>query len=333
MTLPPYRPLGSTGLSVSPFCLGTATFGGQCDERESFGIMDRALDLGITFFDTADKYPLGSGPADAGVTESIIGRWWKGRRDQIILLSKVHGATGPRPWDGGLSRRHIMNAVEASLRRLNTDYLDIYQLHRPDPATPIDETLSTLDDIVRQGKVRYIGCANFLAYQLATALGRSDVNRWHRFTSLQSRYNLLFREHERELFPLSRQEGIGILAYNVLAAGMLTGKHRPDGSSQVGTRFSKPGIGDLYLQRYWSDDKFAAIEQLRAIADDAGCSLAALATAWTLGRPGISSVILGATRPEHLDQSVASSALVLEPSILEAANTVTHTFRLGDALQ
>ncbi len=187
---------------MTKLCLGTATFGAQCDDDTAFAILDRADDLGISFIDTADKYPLGSGPESAGITESIIGRWWRGRRDQFILASKVHGRTGTRPWDAGLSRRHIVSALEASLRRLQTDYLDLYQLHRPDPLTPIEETLSVLTDLVRAGKVRYVGCSNFLAYQVARALGKSEARALVPFSSVQARYNLLFRQHERELLPL-----------------------------------------------------------------------------------------------------------------------------------
>lgn len=328
-----YAVLGRTGLPVTRFVLGTATFGGQCDENESSAILDRADELGIGVLDTADKYPIGSSWESAGVTETIVGRWLEGRRDRFLLASKVHGRTGPRPWDGGLSRRHVIDGLEASLRRLRTDRIDLYQLHRPDPATPIEETLGALDDLVRAGKVRYIGCSNFLAYQVARALGRSESHRFARFASVQARYNLLFREHERELFPLCREESLGVLAYNALAGGMLTGKHRPDGSSAAGTRFDEPGAAQLYRQRYWHDDAFDAVAAIRALADAAGLTMPVLATAWLLSRPGLTSVILGATRPDQLDLAEAARGVELGADLLAELDSVTVRFRRGDAIQ
>ncbi len=328
-----YVPFGRTGLEVTRFCLGTATFGGQCDQDASFAILDRAEEIGISFIDTADKYPIGSGAEAAGVTESIIGRWWRGRRDQFILGSKVHGLTGSRPWDAGLSRRHIVGAVEASLRRLQTDYLDLYQLHRPDPLTPIEETLAALTDLVRVGKVRYIGCSNFLAYQVAQALGKSEARGLARLASVQPRYNLLFREHERELLPLCREEDLAVLPYNVLAGGMLTGKHVRDGGSVTGTRFAEKGTAALYRERYWHDSAFDAVERIRALAGQSGLSLPTLATAWVMGRPGVTSVILGATRPEQLDLALAASDVHLEPVLLRQLDAITAQFRMGDAIQ
>jgi 1-deoxyxylulose-5-phosphate synthase len=326
-----YAAFGTTGLRVSRFCLGTATFGGQCDEAASFAILDRADELGISLIDTADKYPLGSGPDSAGVTESIIGRWWRGRRDRFILASKVHGPTGSMPWDSGLSRRHIVAALDASLRRLRTDYLDVYQLHRPDPLTPIEETLSVLTDLVRAGKVRYVGCSNFLAYQVARALGKSEARGLVAFSSVQPRYNLLFRQHERELLPLCAEEGLAVLAYNALAGGMLTGKHRRSGSAS-GTRFGSGGAAALYRERYWHDEAFDAVTRLAAVADGAGLTLPALAVAWLLSRPAVTSVILGATHPAQLDTAVAGAA-PLPPDVLARLDDLTARFRTGDAVQ
>lgn len=328
-----YAVLGRTGLPVTRFCLGTATFGGQCDEQESFAILDRADELGIGVLDTADKYPIGSGWELAGMTEQILGRWLKGRRDRFLLATKVHGATGPRPWDGGLSRRHVLDGCEASLRRLGTDRIDLYQLHRPDPLTPIEETLGALDDLVRAGKVRYVGCSNFLAYQVARALGRSELHRFARFASVQARYNLLFREHERELLPLCREESLGVLVYNALAGGMLTGKHRRDGTSASGTRFADTGAGGLYRERYWHDEAFDAVDRIRSLADAAGIPTAVLATAWLLARPGVTSVILGATRPAQLDLAVAAAQARPEPDLLAELDALTVQFRQGDAVQ
>jgi diketogulonate reductase-like aldo/keto reductase len=189
---------GRTGLKVSRLCLGTMTFGYQCDEETSFAIMDAAAEAGITFFDTADVYPLGAPPEVFGRTEEILGAWLKGKRHNFILATKCDFPTGPKPWDAGNSRKNIMRALDASLRRLGTDYVDLYQLHSWDADTPIDETLQALDDVVRSGKVRYIGCSNFLAYQLARSIGRAEVLRTANFISVQPRYNLLFRE-QREL--------------------------------------------------------------------------------------------------------------------------------------
>jgi 1-deoxyxylulose-5-phosphate synthase len=206
--------LGRTGLQVSRICLGTMTFGLQCDETTSRAILDAAVQGGVTFIDTADVYPLGGGLDTVGRTEEIIGRWLAdtGRRDELVLATKCVGATGPLPWERGASRRHVLDAIDASLRRLQTDFIDLYQLHSFDAETPIDETLSALDHLVQVGKVRYIGCSNFLAYQLARAVGRSEALGLVRMDSVQPRYNLLFRQIERELLPLCAEEGIGVSA-------------------------------------------------------------------------------------------------------------------------
>ena len=208
-----YVRLGRTGLKVSRLCLGTATFGFQCDEPTSQAILDHAFDHGVTFVDTADKYPLGGTLATNGQTEEILGRWFKGRREQVIVATKVHGRMGSSAWDEGNSRKHILDSVEGSLRRLGVDYIDLYQLHRPDRQTPMEETLSALVDLVRAGKVRYIGCSNFLAYQVALALGCSEARRYASFVSVQPCYNLIFRQYERELLPLAREEGLAVLPY------------------------------------------------------------------------------------------------------------------------
>lgn len=333
MTDLPLAPLGRTGMPVTRLALGTATFGGQCDEQESRAILDQADHMGITLLDTADKYPIGSGWESAGVTEGILGRWLKGRRDRFVVATKVHGPTGPRPWDQGLSRRHIVSALEDSLRRLQTDWVDLYQLHRPDPATPIEETLSALDDLVHAGKVRYVGCSNFLAYQVARALGKSETHGRVRLATVQPRYNLLFRQPERELLPLCREEGLGVLTYNALAGGLLSGKHRRDESTVAGTRFAAPGVAELYRGRYWTEDAFAAVERIRELASAAGVGMPALATAWLLAQPGITSVVLGATRAEHLDLAGAAIAVRPDDDLLAALDDVTSSFRSGDAAQ
>jgi 1-deoxyxylulose-5-phosphate synthase len=325
--------LGRTGLPVTRFSLGTATFGGQCDGRAATAILDRADALGIAVLDTADKYPIGSGWEQAGATEEIVGRWLEGRRDRFVLATKVHGRTGPRPWDAGLSRRHVIAAAEASLRRLRTDWIDLYQLHRPDPHTPIEETLAALDDLVTAGKVRYVGCSNFLAYQVARALGRSALHGWAAFVSVQARYNLLFREHERELFPLCREDGLGVLTYNALAGGLLSGKHHRDAAAAAGTRFADAGAGALYRDRYWHDEAFDTVDRLRALAADAGLTTAVLATAWLRSRPGVTSVVLGATRPEQLDLAVRAADVTLDEDLLTELDALTARFRTGDAVQ
>ena len=217
--------LGRTGLQVSRICLGTMTFGLQVDEDASRAILDKAADSGVTFLDTADVYPLGGDLTTAGRTEEIVGRWLRGKRSDFVVATKCFGPMGRNRWDMGNSRRHILDAIDASLRRLQTDFVDLYQLHFDDAGVPLDETLGALDDLVRAGKVRYVGCSNFLAYRLARALGRSDVLGLARFVSVQPRYNLLFREFERELFPLCIDEGVAVIPYNPIAGGMLSGKH------------------------------------------------------------------------------------------------------------
>ena len=230
--------LGRTGLQVSRLCLGTMTFGLQCDEPRSLAILDRAAAGGITFLDAADVYPLGGSLETVGRTEEILGRWLEGRRHDVVIATKCSGAMSSKPWDRGASRKHILDAVEGSLRRLRTDYVDLYQIHHPDPQTPMDETLRALDDVVRAGKARYVGCSNYHAYQVARALGRSEALGLARFDSVQPRYNLLFRQIERELLPLCGEEGIGVIPYNPLAGGFLSGKHRRDVGPTAGTRFT-----------------------------------------------------------------------------------------------
>jgi aryl-alcohol dehydrogenase (NADP+) len=322
--------LGRTGLQVSTLCLGTMTFGLQCNEDTSRAILDTAAEGGITFLDTADVYPLGGTLETVGRSEEILGRWLDGRRDDFVVATKCVGATGPHPWDQGASRRHITSALDASLRRLNTDYIDLYQLHFYDQNTPIDETLSALDDVVRSGKVRYIGCSNFLSYQLARAVGRSEVLGLARFDSVQPRYNLLFRQIERELLPLAGEEGIGVIPYNPIAGGLLTGKHRRD---QVvdGGRFTLGTAGKLYQDRYWHDREFDTVEALRKLAADAGVSLTTLAVQWVLANPVVTSPIIGASRPEQLADSLAAAELPLDADLKAQLDELTADYRQGDA--
>ena len=323
--------LGRTGLNVSRLCLGTMTFGLQIDEAASGQVLDRAVAGGITFIDTADVYPLGAGVDLAGRTEEIIGRWMKGRRQEFVLATKCFGRTGPQPWDVGNNRRHILDAIDASLRRLGTDYVDLYQLHQDDPETPLDETLRALDDLVRSGKVRYIGCSNFLAYRVALALGRSDAAGLARFVSVQPRYNLLFRQFERELFPLCLAEGIGVIPYNPIAGGMLSGKHRRGAPAAEGTRFTIPNAGQMYQERYFHDREFETVEGFEKIAAEAGLKPATLAVAWVMHQPAITAPIIGASRADQLDDTIAAADVSLDAGVLTKLDELTRQYRMGDA--
>src|SRR4249920_3724145 len=250
---------GRTGLQVSRLCLGTMTFGLQCDEPTSFAILDAAGEAGITFLDTADVYPLGGTTETAGRTEEIVGKWLRGRRDRFIVATKCSGKMGPAPWQQGMSRKHVLDAIDASLRRLGTDYVDIYQLHGYDALTPIDEALDALDTIVRTGKARYVGVSNWLAHRVARALGRSEVKNISRISSVQPRYNLLFRSFERDLLPLCAEEAIAVIPYNPLAGGLLTGKHNRTAPPPEGSRFQLGTAGARYQARYWHDREFETI--------------------------------------------------------------------------
>ena len=322
--------LGRTGLPVSRLCLGTMTFGLQCDEPASRAILDRAAEGGITFLDTADVYPLGGTPETVGRTEEILGRWLRGRRHEFIVATKCSGATGSRSWDRGLSRKHILDAIDASLKRLQTDYVDLYQAHHPDPQTPIDETLRAFDDVVRAGKARYVGCSNYPAWQTARALGRSDVLGLARFDTVQPRYNLLFRQIERELLPLSREEGLGVIPYNPLAGGLLSGKHRRDAGPTAGTRFTLGNAAERYQDRYWHEREFETVEALRPLAAEAGMPLARLAVAWMLAEPAITSPIVGASRPEQLDDVLPATEKPLDAALKARLDEMTREYRWGD---
>jgi aryl-alcohol dehydrogenase (NADP+) len=307
------------------------TFGLQIDETAAMSVLDRAADGGVTFVDTADVYPLGGGVDLAGRTEEIIGRWLKGKRQEFVLATKCYGRTGPQAWDVGNSRRHIMDAVDASLRRLGTDYIDLYQLHQDDPETPIDETLRALDDLVKSGKVRYVGCSNFLAYRLARALGRSEALGLARFDSVQPRYNLLFREFERDLFPLCLDESVGVIPYNPLAGGMLSGKHGRDQPPAEGTRFTIANAGAIYQERYWHQREFDAVDAFQQIGKEAGLKPATLAVAWVLHQPAVTAPILGASRPDQLDDTLAAAEVKLEDDLINKLDELTREFRRGDA--
>ncbi|MDD4998381.1 MAG: aldo/keto reductase [Syntrophales bacterium] len=321
---------GNTGLKVSKLCLGTMTFGLQCDEATSVAILDRAAQGGMTFIDTADVYPLGSPLELVGRTEEIVGRWLRGKREQFILATKCGFDMGPLDWQRGASRKHVLHAVDASLTRLGTDYVDLYQVHHPDADTPIDETLEALDTVLRSGKARYIGCSNYPAWRLARALGRSEAMGLHKFISTQPRYNLLFRQNERELFPLCREEGIAVIPYNPLAGGMLTGKHRRSETPAEG-RFALGKAAKMYTERYWHDREWDTVDAFVKMAGQAGLEPATLAVAWVIANPVVTAPIIGASRPEQLDAILAAAELKLDPALKAALDDLTHEFRMGDA--
>ena len=322
--------LGRTGLSVSRLCLGTMTFGLQCEEPQSHAILDRAAEGGIDFLDSADVYPLGGGANTVGRTEEILGNWLAGKRHDFIVATKCVGRTGRKPWDQGMSRKHILDAVEASLRRLKTDYVDLYQLHGYDPTTPLDEALEALTMVVSSGKARYVGVSNWPAYKVARAVGRAELKGWAGVTTVQPRYNLLFRTFERDLLPLCREEGIGVIPYNPLAGGMLTGKHAK-GAPPEGTRFTLGTAGVRYQERYWHDREFEAVEQLKGVAAEAGMSMATMAVSWVLANPAITAPIVGASRPEQLADSLAAADAPMPADLKKALDDLTTEWRALDA--
>ena len=328
------KQLGRTGLRVSEICLGTMTFGYQCDDLTSFAILDTACSAGINFIDTADVYPLPPDISTAGKTESIIGNWINsipGRRHEIILATKCNGRTGSGPNDYGLSRRHIMDAIDASLRRLQTDFIDLYQVHFHDPNTPIDETLRALDDIVRSGKVRYIGCSNYLAYQLSKALWTSEKLMISRYDCVQPRYNLIFREFENELFPLCKEERVGVIVYNPLAGGFLTGKHQRDRNPEMNGRFNLGESGKLYQNRYWHDAQFDIVDSMKEFFKPSNKTLTSVSLAWVLSNPVVTSAILGASKPEQLTDSLKAINVKLDETEMEFLNSLWYRLpRIND---
>jgi aryl-alcohol dehydrogenase (NADP+) len=307
------------------------TFGLQCDESTAGAILDRAAEGGVDFIDSSDAYPLGGDLSTRGITEEILGRWLRGKRDRFIVATKCFAPTGPAPFDAGNSRKHIMAAVDASLRRLQTDYIDLYQLHGYDRATPIDETLSALDDLVHQGKVRYTGCSNFLTYQLVRAIGRSETLRLVRFDSVQPRYNLLFRQIEREMLPFCGEEGVGVIPYNPIAGGLLSGKHSRTRPPAEGTRFTLGTAGGMYQDRYWNEPEFDTVEELRQLADQAGVDLVTLSVAWVLANKAVTAPIIGASNPGQLDASLAAVDFVVDDDLKQQLDDSTHQYRMGDA--
>ncbi|MGI8797661.1 MAG: aldo/keto reductase [Acidimicrobiia bacterium] len=303
------RQLGRTGVRVTELCLGAMTFGREIDEQESRAILDRFLDAGGTFVDTADVY-------GGGASEEILGRALSARRDGIVLATKFRMPMGDDPNSGGASRRHIREAVEGSLRRLQTEWIDLYQIHCWDPLAPLEETVSTLDDLVREGKVRYVGASNFTAWQLAKALGLAALHRWEPFASLQPQYSLACRDIERELLPLCRDEGLAVLPWSPLGGGLLTGKYRrgeePPPQSRAGD--STPS-SFLMRERLKEEHNFAVAEAVGKVAAEVGKSPAQVALNWVLTRDGVTAPILGARTLEQLDDNLGAVGWSLDPEL------------------
>jgi aryl-alcohol dehydrogenase (NADP+) len=303
-----YVNLGRTGLKVSRLCLGAMTYGDPAwrpwvlPEAEGRPFIQRALEQGINFFDTANMY-------SRGVSEQILGRAIRdfARRDDVVVATKVHFPMSDGPNHRGLSRKHIMSAIDASLARLGTDFVDLYQIHRWDPETPIEETLLALHDIVRSGKARYIGASSMWAWQFAKSLQIAERNGWTRFVSMQNHYNLVYREEEREMFPLCREEGVGVIPWSPLARGFLAGNRRgPDKGDTARAR-----TDDFAHKLYYADSDFRIVDRVVAVAEQRGVTPAQIALAWILHRPGVTAPIIGASKMEQLDQAIAALDIVL----------------------
>ena len=299
---------GSTGLKVSRICLGCMSYGQPnerwpwaLDEEQSRPFIKRALELGINFFDTANVYT-------AGMSETVVGRALRdfASRDEVVLATKVHGVMGPGPNDHGLSRKHILSSIDASLKRLGTDYVDLYQIHRWDYETPIEETMEALNDVVRMGKARYIGASSMYAWQFSRALYTCDLRGWSRFVSMQPHYNLVYREEEREMLPLCKDQGIAVIPWSPLARGLLTGQRVRDGGETARARTD--GFGKrLYTQ----DEDFAIARRVDEVAAARGIPSAQVALAWMLSKTVITSPIIGATKMQHLEDAVAATSVHL----------------------
>ncbi|HWM91130.1 MAG TPA: aldo/keto reductase [Thermoanaerobaculia bacterium] len=303
-----YVNLGRTGLKVSRICLGCMSYGNPewrdwiLGEEDSRPFLRRALDLGINFFDTADMY-------SRGVSEEVVGRALAdfARREEVVVATKVFFPMSDGPNDRGLSRKHIFESIDASLRRLKMDYVDIYQIHRWDPETPIEETLSALNDLVRSGKVRYIGASSMYAWQFAKALYLADLHGWTRFSSMQNHYNLVYREEEREMLPLCLDQGIGVIPWSPLARGFLAGKRS---RGQEETRRGK--VDAFAHDLYYQPEDYEVVDRVVALAERKGVKPAQIALSWLLHQPGLTAPIIGATRMEHLEDAVAALEIRLD---------------------
>jgi aryl-alcohol dehydrogenase (NADP+) len=304
-----YVNLGKTGLKVSRLCLGTMTYGAPAwrewvlSEEESRPFIKRGLDLGINFFDTADMY-------SRGASEEVLGRALHdfAARDQVVVATKAFFATGEGPNDKGLSRKHLFDAIDASLRRLGMDYVDLYQIHRWDPDTPIEETLEALDDIVRAGKARYIGASSMYAWQFARALSLAERRGWTRFVSMQDHYNLIYREEEREMLPLCRAEGVGVIPWSPMARGFLAGNRRRQDWGE--TRRAR--LDEYAHALYYTDADFQVADRVFEVAGKRGVPPSQIALAWVLAQSGVTAPIIGASKLEHLDQAVSALDIALD---------------------
>ena len=307
------RQLGNSGLQVSAIGLGCNNFGWRIDVEASRKVVDRALELGITLLDTADIY------GNLGGSEAALGEILGARRKEIVLATKFGIAMDKEERLKGASRRYIVSAAEASLKRLKTDWIDLYQVHRPDPLTPIEETLGALDDLVRQGKVRYIGCSNYAAWQVADAVWTARDRRFSSFIACQDEYSLVMRDIERELLPAMQHFGLGLLPYFPLASGLLSGKYKR-GALPEGARLAAvPGLGQGYL----TEENWRKVEALGPFAEERGHSLLDLAVAWLLARPKVASVIAGATTPEQVEQNVKAAEWELAVADLAEVDKIT----------
>jgi aryl-alcohol dehydrogenase-like predicted oxidoreductase len=309
-----YVNLGRTGLKVSRLCLGMMTYGDPAwrswvlPEEAGRPFVKRALEAGINFFDTADMYSIGA-------SEEVLGRAVRdfARRDEVVIATKVFHPMSKDPNDRGLSRKHIMASIDASLRRLGTDYVDLYQIHRWDSETPVEETLLALHDVVRAGKARYIGASSMWAWQFATALHLAERHGWTRFVSMQNHYNLVYREEEREMLPLCRAEGIGVIPWSPLARGFLAGNRRAADKGDT----ERARTDDFAHKLYYADSDFRIVDRVVALARERGVAPAQIALAWVLHQPGISAPIIGASKMEQLEQAIAALEITLSPDDLQ----------------
>jgi aryl-alcohol dehydrogenase-like predicted oxidoreductase len=301
--------LGSSGLKVSRVCLGMMSYGSQAeqawhlDEGAAEPVVKAAADGGITFFDTADTY---SGGVSEEITGRLLGRMF-GRREDYVLATKVFFPMGPGPNDRGLSRKHVLAAIDASLRRLGTEYVDLYQIHRWDYDTPVEETMEALHEVVKAGKARYLGASSMFAWQFAKAQHAAERNGWTGFSSMQNHYNLMYREEEREMLPLCADQGVAVLPYSPLARGMLAGNR----SRQGERRTARAGSDPLSDERYRTSADFDVADRLAEVAADRGAPPAQVALAWLLSRPGVTAPIVGATRLGHIGDALAAAELTL----------------------
>ncbi len=319
--------VGRSGLQVSRLCLGTMIFGSQRDQSEAFAIMDMAAELGIDFIDVADVYPVPPTSETWGRTEEIVGAWLQGKREGFVVATKCVNRVGPARNDYGGSRKHVIEACETSLRRLKTDRVEVYYLHHSDLDAPIDETFEALDRLVQDGKVLYVGVSNFEAWQVAMALEAIAKSNLARITVLQPRYNLLNRPYERDLLPLARASGMGVVPYNPLGAGLLTGKYTRGEEPPAESRFAQGDYGRMYQGRYWNDRMFDVADAVAELARDEGCTPAQLAVAWLLAQPDVTAPIIGASRPEQLVETAKAVGLSLSEATLQRLDQVSQPFR------